>query len=265
MTELLEELSEKNFIDICDYRWIPEKDQSYPVKAISTSMTAFQDMVTIFFGAIRDKAKARAVYAQEIVAGAELNVGFSYSGSLGMVFFARNDQLFRTGSDLDLAFEAITALSKQDSTAGVRTFSEKYGRAAVKAFYTWSKSQTSYGYSADIKWKRGAEVKLSRLFQPQELDKVCALIDSVNDVRNDPVILTGVLYALNINNRTFGMAIQDAETIHGKMADSFNAAEPHPVPGVYTATLNRRSQVSSLSDEPIVSWELILLEPPISI
>jgi len=264
LREMAEAYAEDRLVDVCDYRILPSNLNFYPVKAVAESLSGWQDAVTSFFAAIRDKKpRARAVYSPEIVAASTLNFGYSYPGSLGLVMYIQNDQLFNE-TDLDLAVSGIMRLVDTETVADVRDIAETFGKAAVQSFYSWSKTHTDADLSADIKWQRGKEVKFERCVQPAGLERVQGIIKVADskDVKIEQY--DGVLVALNITGQgSFKMSFADPSLrdISGKFGEEFDSKIPHEVPARYAATLRRTLYTSLWSTDEHSDWELVSLDP----
>ena len=264
LREMADALAAERLIDVCDYRLVPNRLNRYPVREVGQSLSRFQDMVTSFFAAVRDnKARERAVYDNETIDASTLNLGYSYPGSLGLVMYVPNDQLLLTETDLDVAVSTIMGLVETETVGEVRGIADRFGKAAVRSFYVWSKAHTEADLSVDIKWQRGKEIKYARVVQPAELERVQGII-KVADKRDDSVnTYEGILVALNVKGQgSFKMAFPDPEMtdISGKLDKAFPQHRPHKVPSRYRATLRKITYTSLWSADERIEWELIDLD-----
>lgn len=264
LREMAEELAAERLIDVFDYRVIPGLENRFPIKEVGQTLARWQDVVTAFFAAVREnKPRLRATFTKEIEDAATLNWAYSYSGSLGIVMYVPNDQLLASESDLDIAVNAIMELVDTETVADVKQIADRFGKAAVKSFFDWSTTQTEADLSADIKWKRGKEVKIERLVQPLELERVQGII-KIADKRGDTIeSYDGVLVALNVKGHgSFKMSFPDPELsdVSGKFDQHFNWQKPHRVPARYKATLRKIVRTSLWSNEERTEWELIELD-----
>lgn len=264
LKEMAEELTADRLIDVCDYRILPPELNRYPVKEIGESLSHWQETVTAFFAPVREgKPRQRAQFSEEIERQSTLNFAFTYQGSLGIVMYALSDQLLDADTDLDLAVSAIMGLVDTQTVGEVRLVADRFGKAAVKSFFDWSKIHTDADLSADIKWKRGKEIKFQRVVQPRDLERVQGLIQIADKREDSTDTYEGVLVALNVKGQgSFKMSFADPEMrdISGKFDEHFDWETKHSVPAKYRATL-RKIMVSSLwSSEERTEWELIDLE-----
>lgn len=264
LKEMAAALAEERLIDVCDYRLVPNRLNHYPVKEVGQSLSRWQDVLTSFFAAVRDKkARTRATYSDETVEAATLNFGYSYQGSLGLVMYVSNDQLLLTETDLDIAVSAIMELVDTETVGDVRQVADRFGKAAIKSFFDWSKTHTDAELSADIKWQRGKQIKYERLVQPSELERVQGIIQ-IADKRGDSIdVYDAVLVALNVKGQgSFKMSFPEPDMgdISGKFDEAFDWKRPHHVPARYKATLRKIIYTSLWSTEERTEWELINLD-----
>jgi hypothetical protein len=264
LRDMAEALAAERLVDICDYRILPSQLNRYPIKEVGQSLSRWQEALTSFFAAVRDKKpRARAIFSEEIERLSTLNFAFSYQGSLGVVMYVPNDQLLMSDTDLDIAVNAIMALVDTQTVSDVRQVADQFGKAAVKSFFDWSKVHTEADISADIKWQRGKEVKLERLVQPEDLERVQAIIKIADNREESIDSYVGVLVALNVKGSgSFKMSFPDPALpdVAGKFDPNFNWQMPHRVPATYRATLRRISLTSLWSNDERTEWELIELE-----
>jgi hypothetical protein len=262
LKEVLEALAAERLVDICDYRVLPNELHRYPVKAIGKSLTRWQDVVTAFFASVRDKkARTKAQYSDETEAAATLNFGYAYQGSLGLVMYVPNEQLMLTETDLDIAVDAIMRLSESENVGQVQRIAKAFGKAAVKSFFDWSKAHTDAGFSADIKWQRGDEIKFERVMQPADLERVQSIIKTADTREDHTDVYDGVLVALDVKQGAFKMSFPDPDLsdIRGKFDEHFDWKKKHHVPARYDALLRRIVYTSLWSNEERIEWELIEL------
>jgi len=254
LKEELEEITKREFTEICDYRIIPEGPISYAISGVTSALHEFQDLVTLLFGADPKKPKQRARADIESTQKTRFDFGFAYAGSLGIVLTVPNDRLIG-GSDLDLAIRAAFSLISSKSADDIRGAAAQYGAPVVRKLYSWSKVQRDYDLSADIKWKRGSELRDEVLVQSKESAEVCRLIESKSDVQNDEMDVVGNLVGFNVATRRFAFQLPDDELVNGTLAQAFEMT-PRIVPGRYMAHLTRRTIVHYTVEKEEISWIL---------
>jgi hypothetical protein len=259
--ELRSELAEATrheFVEICDYRIIPDKVGSYVLSAVTSALHEFQDIFSIVYDAQTSKPKQRATLDAEVVSKTQFNFGFAYEGSLGVALTIRNDRLLLIESDLDQAIGAVFSLLKATSAESLRQSEALYGRAAIRKLYTWSKAHSDYGMSADIKWVRDSEVRKSVLTQSQEFAEICRMIEAKSDETVLPVTLHGVLASWDTVHRKFILLVPDAEPISGIIGKDVDISRPRTVRGERCeVSLLKHVRIRYTSDKDETYWEVV--------
>lgn len=199
-----------------------------------------------------------------MISGSTLNYGYSYSGSLGIVMYAFNDELLPSGSTLDQAVHEVLSLTDETDLAVVREKADRFGKAAMRSFYSWTKAQTDAGMALNVKWKRGVEIKEERLIQPEQLHIIQDIIQMAGDTRETPEVVHGLLVALNLTGRGYfkvAFADESRDEIYGTLDEDFNRGETHELPHHYEATLIRTLKSTLYSDDDDKpAWRLVKLK-----
>ena len=256
LREELSGVTRKEFVDICDYRIIPENQNSYAISAVTAALHDFQELVTLIFDALTTKPKQRTSISQDIVQKTQFSFGFAYSGSLGVVLTIQNDRLMLAETDLDRAVSAVFSLLKLGSADAVKEASRTYGIPTIRKLHHWTKTHSQYGMSADIKWIRDAEVRDEVLAQPVEMEEIRRIIEEKSETTSEPTTLEGELLAWNVQSRTFVLAFPEARPISGHWADDFEGATPRKVPGRYLAELTKQTTIKYAEEKDQVAWVL---------
>ncbi len=251
----LDEITRRDFVEICDYRIIPEGPLSFAISGVTGALHEFQDLVTLLFGADPQKPKQRARSDIATSEKTRLNFGFAYAGSLGIVLTVENERLIGIESNLDLAVRAAFNLISAKSVDDIREAVAHYGPPVVRKLYMWSKIQRDYDLSADIKWKRGDEIRNKVLVQAKESAEVCRMIESKSDIDDDHLDVVGNLVGFNVATRRFAFEFSDGELINGTFDKVFEM-KPRVVPGRYSAHLIKRTVVHYTIEKDDVSWIL---------
>lgn len=258
LRDALDEFATEYLVDLCDYRIMPAARGRYPVKGVAGALSGFQDMVTSFYSAVRDRPRERARFDAEIAAASTLNVGYAYSGSLGFVLFALNDEFLPVATQLDVAVDGVMNLFEQNTVEGVRKVADQFGKASIRSFYNWSKFHTEFEFDADIRWQRGAEVKAKKLVQRRELQRVRDLIDAASEQVTTKHTIRGTLIALDTKKRTFGFAQATAkEVIRGSVDPAVSFSQQWKLPGNYEATIQKTAVHHFYTDEDVPTWKLL--------
>jgi hypothetical protein len=260
LSVLLDEVTQQQKVDICDYRIIPDREGNYPVKAVAKALETFQELYTTLFASIRtSKPKHKAIFDADITQASLLNIGYAYSGSLGLVLYTHSDGLFEEDTDQDLAMRAILNFVKADSDEAIKEMADRYGRAAINKLYNWSDSLIQSGFSLDIKWKRGDRLKEHQLIQPQDLESTIEVLSKFSDETESVVTVDGILVALDIERHSFKLSFPESPNISGTFDDKFDWKIPHDVPGRYSAKLKKSVLHPVWSDKEKTNWTLLEL------
>ncbi|MCX7307572.1 MAG: hypothetical protein NTZ72_06330 [Afipia sp.] len=251
------EVTERNFVEVCDYRIIPENADSYALSAVSAALHDFQDLVTLIFSSIVSaKPKVSAKVTADIVQKTQFDFGFSYSGSLGIVLTVPNERLLLVDSDLDQAVGAVFSLMKITTPDAVKDAAHVYGIPVVKKLHHFVKTHSQNGMSADIKWVRGETVRREVVSQAPEMAEIRRIIEEKADTVSEPLTLTGELVGWNVPRRSFVMDFAEARPISGTWAEDFEGALPRKVPARYVARLTKKTTVKYAEDKDQISWIL---------
>ncbi|HAD24319.1 MAG TPA: hypothetical protein DCF61_01140, partial [Alphaproteobacteria bacterium] len=157
----------------------------------------------------------------------------------------------------------VLSLTTETDLAAVRAKADRFGKAAIRSFYSWTKAQTDSGMALDVKWKRGSEVKEERIIQPEQLHVIQDIIQMAGEKRETPEVVNGLLVALNLTGKGYFKIVfadESRDEISGSLDEDFSRKETHELPHHYEATLIRsvRSTLYSDDDKPV--WRLVSLK-----
>jgi hypothetical protein len=251
----LTEITNREFIEICDYRIIPEGPISYAITAVTTALRDFQDLVTLIFDSDPKKPKQRARVDLASTEKTRFDFGFAYAGSLGVVLTVPNERLIGVESDLDLAIREAFNLMSAKTNSDIRKAATQFGPPVVRKLYSWSKTQRDFDLSADIKWKRGDEVRTEVLVQAKESAEVCRLIENKSDTTEERINVVANLVGFNVATRRFTLEMPDGELVPGSFDKAFDVS-PRVVPGRYQARLVKRTTIHYVIEKDEISWIL---------
>lgn len=255
-----QEEADRQEIDICDYRIIPEIEGSYPISGIGSALSSFQEMVSVFLAAIKDGPRKRASVPAEVAQLAALNFGFAYPGSLGFALTIPNERLMLIESDLDRAIESVFQIVKARSTEEISKIARELGVPPIRKVHDWADAHTKYGFTVDIKWRRGAEIRRQTLAQIEELQEVKRLIEAISERKSETIEIAGTFEALNVHSRTFRLEPAEGEAIVGHFAETFQPDPAIPIPSYQRARLTKHTVVHYSMDLDEETWELEAVE-----
>lgn len=257
LEERFAELSKESLLDVVDYRIVPAREGRYPIAAVGQSLTSFQEMVTVFFDAVKTGPKIRSRISADIAELSTMDFGYAYSGSLGFALTIPNERMLLIESDLDRAvertFQVIHALETKDLAA----LANEVGVASIRRAYSWAKVHAKHGMSVEIKFKRGVEIKNRTIIEAQQLTRLTELIEQTSDVTREPVTLTGILVGIDETDWDFHFKPETGEEIRGKLAEAFTFERPISIPSAaLTVRLVKKTVVHYAIDKEDISWEL---------
>ncbi len=257
----LNEITAADFIDICDYRLIPEKETDYSINMVTHALRSFQDMVTSIYDAITTRPKIRGSWDSASVVNSSFSFGYSYSGSLGIVLVIPNERLIG-GIESNLDRSVIVALeaTKTKDPQAISRFAQEYGVSAVRYLYQWSKVHADYAVGAGIKWRRQELVRYETFEQFQEFREFCSLVERGSEPVEERIPLRAELLAFDAVNRRFRLGIPDAPDIRGTLADDFDATTPRTIHARYQASLTKRTVIRYATGKEDVAWSLDSLD-----
>lgn len=260
LREELAEVTRREFIEVCDYRIIPENSISYALNAVTGALHDFQDLVTLLFDADPAKPKQRGRVDATAVERTRFNFGFSYAGSLGVVLTIPNERLIAVDSDLDAAVRAAFELMSAKTTEDIKNAAARFGTPAVRKLYSWSKTQRDYGLSAEIKWIREREVRFGAFVQARESTEVCRLIENRSDTTVERLSVVATLVKWDLPRRKFTLEMPEDVLISGNFSKELDASVPRIVASRYKAQLVKETVTHYAADKEEVSWSLAALD-----
>ena len=252
--------AEYNQVDICNYRLLPEATNRFLVSSISPSLLAYQLVFSQIYDAIKNGAKQRAVIGAEAAEASAMEFGYTYSGSLGFVLLAPSERDFIEGK-LDSSIDAVFQVLEIGSEDEVRDIARNLGEAVVKRVHDWSKVNVDGGYAIDLRWNRSDGRQLGQVVGLGHMEKIVSIISSTSDEKTRSISFVGTLVGLNVDSGAFQLSAPDeVGDYRGVLAESFNRAEAHAVPGIYRATLSEATTVAYATGRITTKFQLQRLE-----
>lgn len=259
--EQMRVLAEYNHLEVCDYRLLPETQSDYPLRAITGSLLNYQ----LLFSQVHDAKKNGIQKSSKSItrlaaAESELEFGYSYSGSLGVVLLTKSKRDFWSGN-LDASIEALyEAVNIQDQNE-VRDLARALGGSVVKRVHDWSESNVVGGYSADVRWKLSTGKQMAEVIPRRKMAIVLDVISSTSDETVRTFEVSGFLVGGDLVSSSFHFSEPDGESYKGKIVRDFNRLVPMRLGARYSATL-RETSVEHYATEKTDRWyELLSLTP----
>lgn len=254
-------------LEVCSYRLFSDAEQP-KAAAVGRTLETFQALVSTIYGAVRDqRPRKRISMSPEAAAESAFDFGYAFAGSVGFVFTIPNQRLLIGASDLsqgsflDQSIGHVFTLSRADTPDEIAGHAQVLGPAAIRAMYKWTDAHLSAGLGVDIQWRRGPEVRAEVRLQVPEIDRLQTTIEATSEAEETTITLSAMLRALHADRRTFVLAVEGGDTIHGSLADSITLDEPLRLPLRYTATLTKTTRTQYSTEQAEVTWRLDALEP----
>jgi hypothetical protein len=220
--EQLQAYSRGAYVDLCNYRLVPSSDnQGYLLQHVSQSLLEYQNLFTQIYDAIKNGKKQNATFGREAQEDSALEFAYSYSGSLGMVFFSHSERDLLSGK-LDSAIDALYETVEINSRKSVREIASKLGNAVVKRVYDWSNVNIKGGFAADVRWNRSDGRQRGEVIERNRMEEIIHMIDATSDSTTKEIEEIGILFGGNIGSGSFHFVVPDGEVYRGHLADEFD-------------------------------------------
>jgi len=251
------ELSDKEMIDVCRYKFIPEQSDRYPLLSLTKILTEFQELVTTVFDAVKSgKPKNRARASADIVQQSSFDFGYAAAGSLRIALMVPNERLLLVESELDRSIDLVFSAMQASDASQITELTPVIGIAAVKKLYQLADDHAKYSLSADIEWQRKGEVRKRVTVQPPQFERLRAELNKKSEKKTEPVTVRGRLVGIDVELGTFHMTFPEGEDISGKLGPDYSGGKPAEVPGNYTAKLTKETVVYYSTQEDIETFFL---------
>ena len=249
-------------IDVCSYRLLSET-KSATVLGLSYAMADFQRMLSVVYDAIkngpqRDRGRISAESAEQ----STLNFGYSFAGSVGLVFTVPNERLLLGESGLDQSIRLIFEMVYARDSAEMASFAQTLGSPAIRSLDRWAEHLVAHNLGVGIEWRRGQEIRKSIQAQTQELQRLRSVIDETSGETTEHLSIIGKLVDANFARKRFQLEVPEAEDVHGTFTDAIGPEHEASVPHLYKAILIKTTKVLYSMDRDEVSYFLERLEPP---
>ena len=256
------ELSDKEMIDVCRYRFVPEQSDRYPLLSLTKILSEFQELVTTVFDAVKTgKPKSRGRSSADIVQQSSFDFGYAAAGSLRIALMVPNERLLLVKSELDRSIDLVFQAMQADDVKDITKLVPIIGVAAVKKLYQLADDHAKYALSADIEWQRKGEVRKRVTVQPPQFEKLRAEINKKSEKKIEAVTVTGRLVGIDVELGTFHMTFPEGEDISGKLAPDYSDGKPAQVPGNCRAKMTKETVIHYSTQEDVETYFLVGLTP----
>jgi hypothetical protein len=251
-------------VDVCAYRIFGEEEGRPTLKALSSVLGDFQNLVSTVYDAIRTAVpKVRARISAEIAAETEFRFGYTFPGSVGIVLTIPNQRLLIGESYLDECLRVISEMAKVHDSPEVLEYAKRLGPASVRAMYRWAYDHAESGLGVDMEWRRERIIRTRLFAQRPELERLHQTISLTSEEQVSESTAHGNLVGANVTRRTFQMELDTGEEIRGSLSKDMVISEEQTVelPKRYKAQIEKRQKIYYSTEEEAVSYHLLKLEP----
>jgi hypothetical protein len=245
-------------VDVCTYRLFTNGLQP-KVTGVAKALLDFQRLFTVVYDALTNGPKSLARIDRDVVKQTEFDFAYTFSGSIGMVMTLPNERMLLIESDLDRAMSKVFEVARADTPDDIDRIADTLGAATIRSLYRWADDHVATGFGADIKWRRRDEVRASLMLQEPELRRLKGAIEVTPDTHQETVSVTGLLYAADLNRRTFRLKVPGGR-IRGKFTGAITAEQKAILPQTYRAQLIKTTRMRYAMDQPEETYFLVSLE-----
>ncbi len=168
----------ENGIEVCNYRMFGET-QTISVRSFTSSLSNFQSLVTLVYDAVKEGSPRSCTQTSlETRLESTFNVGYTFTGNLGLALATTNDNLLSAEGNLDVTLQQIFKIAKSREPQDVMRFSEEMGVACVQAMHKWADGNAQSGLDVQIDWHRGSKYLSSLLIQMPEFQELARITAS---------------------------------------------------------------------------------------
>ncbi len=249
-------------VDVCTYRLLSEEEERSTVKAVSTALIDFQNLVTTVYDAVKTAIpKTRARISKEIEVETEFRFGYTYPGSVGVVLTMPNERLLFGESNLDESVRLISEMARLHDSPSVLEFAKRLGPASIRALYRWAYDHDESGSGVEIEWRRKKVIRTRLFAQRPELKRLHNTIGMTSDESVSEQTLHADLVGADIMRQTFHMKLDTGEEIRGSMSEAIGEEKTVELPKRYRVKIVKTEKIFYSTEQEIVSYYLKELEP----
>lgn len=254
------EAAEEVGVDVCSYRIFPDQGVQTKLAAVTSTLSDWQTMFSVVYDAVKNGPKRTSHLSAEVLAATSFDFGYSFAGSVGMVFTLPNHRLL-FDTPLDKTFEAIFELVHATSREEIVALAQRLGRGPIKLLHDWARDHVKHGVGADIDWRRGREVKANLFIERHGLLRLQETIARTSEAQEESMVVEGTLVGADIQRRSFHLERGEHEThIKGTFYDAIGPTQTVELPKRYRATILKTTSVQYATEAEEVSYFLVKLE-----
>lgn len=243
------------------YRVVREWTTNYPVKAVASSIAAFQELVTAVFDALRTTPKRRYRPTPESVELSAFDFAGATAGSVILSLSVPNERLLLGETDLDRALGYVERALSARQSEDLQSLAKEIGIAAITKAFVWADVSTQFALDTDVTW--GKTVSGDRrgfAITRDEAEVVRELILAKSDTEKDSIEVDCKLLGFDGATSYFHIEFLDGQTdVRGDLSPDLPRS--WTTGHLYRARLRRETTLTYATGEERVAWTLISLTP----
>lgn len=177
--------------------------------------TMMDDISNVLVGANGSRGQLND-YAKEI---ADFEVCGVFAGSFGVRLEKNYHQVEITNQSLktnDVLQEFFNILENSSDGEKLIERISPYGQRTVKQYRQWLKQMKDDSINIELNWTNEISEKRRMDIKYSDISDVIYTLDSISEIRNEDIVLSGVLTGINIRTNTFELRTEDNKIIKGK-------------------------------------------------
>jgi len=254
-------LAEQANIEVCQYRLIPNNQrQHYPIGSIAKSISVFQELFTLIFASVKTGVKKRARVSAAISAHTELEFGYTYPGSLGLVMTVPSSRDLFSG-EFDQSLDTLNQVMGIANRGDVVEIARHYGAPIVTRAYWWSSENYKGDFSVDVTWRRSDGQQRGTHVAKTQMAKIIEMIEQTSDQQTAVLPeMSGILVGWDTPTRWFHFVVPGGESYQGTLGKDFPAAARYEVNRSYRAVIAETTVVHFATEKTTTRYELRVLK-----
>lgn len=237
------ELAAFNQFEVCDYRILSLKSDSYFIRPVAETLATFQLVFSQLYDAQINGPKRRTRLNPQAEQESMLEVGYTYPGSLGFIFLVSSERDFFEGK-FDHTVEAFYQLLDVKDEFEVRDIAKELGPAVVKRFHDWSISNFNARFSLDVSWHASKASKHGRHVSFEEFGRISDVIEYTSDEEEDIISIEGFLIGGDLKSMTFHIVDSEGESLKGHISDDKEGIFEMRLGDFYKAVIRRFTKLN---------------------
>lgn len=262
MRERLFQAAKERSVEICNYRLIQVKSGRYGLLYVSDSMLNYQYLFTQVHDARKSGPKSKASFGNDVLEESMLEVGYTYSGSLGIVLMVPSDPDLFDRTNLDNSIDTFFRVIEIERTSELREIAKELGNAVIKRVHDWSAANVRGGFDADVRWSRSDGRQLGQLVQHGRMEKLVNLIEATSAIETEIIEVTGTLVGIDVKAGTFHFVVPNGNDYRGFLARDFDRNVEIKVNKTYLARISEARTTIYATEQTRRERVLLFLRTP---